>query len=367
MTTTSRTKFHDLYGRAPEIHTDAPGRVNLIGEHTDYNGGYVLPAAIPQRTTVQLARRGDDLVRVWSEQFPTDEPAAYYAGLEQRSGGWTDYVKGMTLVLGRAGRITGCDLLVDSTVPPGSGLSSSAALEIALGRALRDAFDLPLDDVALARAGQQAENEFVGAPVGIMDQMACSLAIPGSALFLDTRSLEFTHVPIPPAAALAVIDSGIAHTHAGGEYVTRRAECAEAARLLGVRELRDVTDVAAADQLPPPLDRRARHVITENQRVLDTVAALRTGQLRAAGDLFRQSHESLKTQFEVSIPALDRLVAIASSARGTYGARLTGGGFGGSIVVLCDAGRVREVARFIVDEYARTSGNRATALVPALG
>ena len=357
--------FEKLYGHAPDIRADAPGRVNLIGEHTDYNGGYVLPAAIPQRTIVELARRDDDVVRVWSVQFHGAEPVTYRLGREQRTGEWDDYVQGMTRVLGRAGRLAGFDLYIDSTVPPGSGLSSSAALEIALGRALRLAFELPLDDVALAKAGRQAENEFVGAPVGIMDQMACSLARPGSALFLDTRSLEFTHVPIPTGAALVVIDSGISHRHAGGEYVTRRAECAEAARLLGVRELRDITDVSRLAGLPPPLDRRARHVVEENQRVLAAVTALRGARLREAGELFNASHRSLRDLFDVSIPAIDRLVAIAAGMPGAYGARLTGGGFGGSIVVLCDALRAREIADAAVEEYGRTSGHQARALVPA--
>ena len=295
--------FEKLYGRAPEIRADAPGRVNLIGEHTDYNGGYVLPAAIPQRTIVELARRDDDVVRVWSVQFHRAEPVTYRLGREQRTGEWDDYVQGMTRVLGRAGRLAGFDLHIDSTVPPGSGLSSSAALEIALGRALRLAFELPLDDVALAKAGRQAENEFVGAPVGIMDQMACSLARPGAALFLDTRSLEFAHVPIPAGAALVVIDSGISHRHAGGEYVTRRAECAEAARLLGVRELRDITDVSRLADLPPPLDRRARHVVEENDRVDRLVDALWRNDREAVGRLMDASHESLRNDFEVTTPA----------------------------------------------------------------
>ena len=204
-----------------------------------------------------------------------------------RDGTWTDYVKGMTVVLAASGLTNGFCARIESDVPVGSGLSSSAALEISLGRALRSAFELPLSDVELARAARRAENDFVGAPVGIMDQMACSLATLSSALFLDTRTLEFENVPLPGGAAVIVINSGIEHRHAHGGYAQRRRECEEAAAALGVRELRDA-DEAALERahLPDVLARRARHVVTENRRVLETVSAFRAGDLRRAGDLF---------------------------------------------------------------------------------
>ncbi len=340
--------FHDLFGRDPDIAAEAPGRVNLIGEHTDYSGGFVLPAAIPFSTRVEVALRPDRRVRVWSAQFAARDLVEFEAGSEQRQGDWADYVRGMTWSLAATAPIGGFDARIESRVPVGGGLSSSAALEIAIGRALRSAFDLPLDDVQLAVAARRAETDFVGAPVGIMDQMACSLADVSSALFLDTRSLEFERVPIPSEASLIVIDSGVTHQHAGGEYRTRRAECERAAALLGVPELRDAEDLSRIAALPAPLDRRARHVVTENARVLRTVAALRAGDLSEVGRLFVQSHASMRDDFEVSVPAVDELVERAIRTDGIYGARLTGGGFGGAIVGLA----ARDRARAAADEIA---------------
>jgi galactokinase len=359
----TQPSFADLFGRFAEHRGEAPGRVNLIGEHTDYNGGYVLPIAIPQRTQVELAIRSDRRVRVWSTQFP-HAAIEYELGLESRDRDWGDYVRAMTWALAPLGLASGVDLRIDSSVPPGSGLSSSAALEIALGRALRAGFALPVDDISLAKLARTAENDFVGAPVGIMDQMACTLADATSALFLDTRSLEYVRLPMPRRAALAVIDSGVSHRHASGEYAVRRSQCAEAARRLGVAELRDITDCERAADLPGPLDRRARHVITENQRVLETVEALAAGDLARIGELFCASHDSLRNDFEVSVPALDSLVEIARGVPGVYGARLTGGGFGGSVVVICAAENVHQAAAEIVSEYRRITRNSGRALVP---
>jgi galactokinase len=260
--------------------------------------------------------------------------------------------------------MTGFDARVESDVPVGSGLSSSAALEIAAGRALRKLFALPIGDIELARIGQRAENDFVGAPVGIMDQMACSLADTTAALFLDTRTLEHERVELPPGAALLVIDSGVTHDHAAGDYRVRRAECAEAARQLGVRELRDVTDLAAVARLPPPLDRRARHVLGENARVLETVKALRAGDCQRVGELFKRSHASMRDDFEISVPAIDRLVELACRVQGVYGARLTGGGFGGAIVALASSAGAAAAADSIIAAYERETGNRGRRLVP---
>ena len=355
--------FQTLFGVPPAVSEDAPGRVNLIGEHTDYNGGFVLPAAIPQRTRVEAAPRADNTVRLWSAQFPDQAIQTFTLGQEERTGGWVDYIKGITRLLAAA-PIRGFDARIESAVPVGGGLSSSAALEIAAGRALRTLFALSMDDLELARVGQRAESEFVGAPVGIMDQMACSFADTTAALFLDTRTLEYERVPLPPGAALLVIDSGVTHDHAAGDYRVRRNECAEAARQLGVPELRDVTDVRDVERLPPPLNRRARHVVTENARVLETVRALRAEDCRRVGDLFEQSHASMRDDFEVSIGAIDVLVQIASGLQGVHGARLTGGGFGGSIVALADASMARTAADQIVAAYERQTGNRARRLVP---
>jgi galactokinase len=218
------TSFEQWLGHAPTITFAAPGRVNLIGEHTDYNLGYVLPSAIPQKTQVELQQRQDDLVRVFAAQMQVE--GNYRLGSEQSGQGWLDYVQGVTKILHNAGHaIGGFDGFITSDVPLGSGLSSSAALLVALMKGLRELFDLALDDVQVARLAQRAENDFVGARVGIMDQMACSLADEGSALFLDCRSLEFRQIMLPKDAELVVIHSGLEHQHAGGDYNTRRAEC----------------------------------------------------------------------------------------------------------------------------------------------
>jgi galactokinase len=223
-----------------EVTADAPGRVNLIGEHTDYHDGFVLPCGVPQRTRAALRTRDDRRVIAWSAQMGPD-PVEFALGEERPGRGWADYIQGVTWVLAAEGfEVGGFDLHVDSDVPVGSGLSSSAALEVAVLRAVRSAFGLSLDDVALAKAAQRGEVEFVGAPVGIMDQMAASLAGGQAALFLDTRSLHFEHIPLPPSLELVVINSGVTHQHASGDYVTRRRESEEAARRLGVERLRDV-------------------------------------------------------------------------------------------------------------------------------
>ena len=346
---------------------EAAGRVNLIGEHTDYNGGFVLPVAIPQRTRVELRPRGDGAVHAASVTLDEGREQEYILGEERRTGGWIDYVQGVTSVLREAGHpVGGCDLSIASDVPIGGGLSSSAALEMALLRALRDAFRLPLDDVALALLGRRAENEFVGAPVGIMDQMAAALADQRTALFLDTRTLQHERIPLPSSLALAVIHSGVTHRHAAGDYRTRRAECDKAAAQLGVPQLRDcgLDDLARVGRLPDPLAQRARHVITENARVLEAVDALKSGDLARVGALFNASHASMRDDFEVSVPEVDRLVGLACEAPEVFGARLTGGGFGGSIVAAVRAGTARAVAARIAARYRDATGQEPTIMVP---
>jgi galactokinase len=359
--------FEQIYGRAPEVRASAPGRVNLIGEHTDYNDGFVLPAAIPQRTHVALARRDDERFRVSSAEFAHDEPVEFPVNVNGRVGDWADYVRGIVWALRDGGISCGADLHLTSEVPVGSGLSSSAALLVAVGRALRSAYDLPIDDVQLAVMARKAETDFVGAPVGIMDQMACSLADAQNALFIDTRSLAFERVALPPACALMVIDSGIRHSHASGDYRVRRDECHRAAGLLGVPALRDVaeTEMSRVEALPPPLNRRARHVVTENARVVATVEALRRGDVRRAGALFLESHASMRDDFEVSIPEIDALVAAAQRVQGVYGARLTGGGFGGAIVALVEPSRTADAARIVIGQQHERFGAHPRVIVPA--
>jgi len=359
--------FEQLFGTPPLVRASAPGRVNLIGEHTDYNGGFVLPTVIPQRTTVELAPRKGGAVRAFSLDVGKSVPFEYIAGTESRRGRWTDYLQGITWVLGQEGLVVGgADIRITSTVPLGSGLSSSAALEIALLRAFREAFMLPLDDVQMALLGQRAENDFVGAPVGVMDQMACTLASDGNALFLDTRSLEWKIVPLPPSAELVVFNSGIAHNHSKGDYRTRRAECEEAARQLGVEQLRDLDlpDVPRAMALPDPLGRRARHVITEDARVLDAVRSLQAGELEALGALFYASHDSMRDDYEVSVPEIDLIVELARAMPEVLGARLTGGGFGGSVVMLARLGTAADVAQKVSAAYRAKTGRSGAVLVP---
>ncbi|HEX7086327.1 MAG TPA: galactokinase [Vicinamibacterales bacterium] len=361
-------EFARLFGGPFTHEAFACGRVNLIGEHTDYNGGFVLPTAIPQATTAVVAPGRGRTVRAWSADIDGGgSPVEYELGREQPGRGWIDYVQGTTVALSRAGfAVQGFDVAFRSFVPVGSGLSSSAALEVSLLRAIRSLFALTLDDVTLAKIGRAAETDFVGAPIGIMDQMSASLASPGEALFIDTRTLETARVPLPPGTELLVINSGVAHSHAGGDYRTRRAECERAAELLGVRELRDlgVADLARVSELPPPLDRRARHVITENQRVLDAVEAMREGRADELGRLFDESHASQRDDYEVSVPEIDLLVALASEEPAVYGARLTGGGFGGSIVALVRDGEAAAVGARIASGYDIRTGRSATVLVP---
>jgi len=359
-------EFNKLYGRPATTEASAAGRVNLIGEHTDYNGGFVLPTLIPQYTRVQLAPRNDDRVRVASHIL-CPQPAEYVLGAEVPRHDWLDYAQGVTRILRGAGHsLHGFDALIVSDVPVGSGLSSSAALDVCLMRALREEFPLKLDDIQIARLCQRVENEFVGAQVGIMDPMVCSVGRKGYALFIDARSLAHELVPLPEDADLVVINSGIAHRHSAGDYNNRRLECERAAKLLGVEKLRDLTesDFARISKLPDPLDRRARHVVTENARVQSAIAALRAGDLHRLGELFNSSHDSQRDDYEVSIPEIDLLVELARQDDRVYGARLTGGGFGGSIVLLTELGSGRSVAGTVVSKYASESKNRATILVP---
>lgn len=298
------------------------------------------------------------------------DPCEYDLGDERRSGGWGDYIQAVTWTIASEGlRIGGFDLRLRSDVPVGAGLSSSAALEIATLRAIRAAFDLPLSDLALARAAQRAEVEFVGAPVGIMDQMASSFAGERDALFLDTRTLEFERIPLPDGLDLVVIDSGVTHQHSSGDYGRRRRESAQAAELLGVACLRDIGSegLPRLAALPPALARRARHIITENSRVLQARAALLDGNLQTLGALFSASHASLRDAYEVSVPAVDLLVELAESHPKVFGARMTGGGFGGAVVIAVAAGSASEVAAEVSAECVRRSGCKATTLVPPGG
>ena len=352
----------------PDVaEADAPGRVNLIGEHTDYHEGYVLPTIIPQRTRVHLAGRADRRIRASSaEQGGQWED--YTVGEEIPGRGWLDYVQGVTAILGRMGvRVPGFDVRIASDIPVGAGVSSSAALTVSLLRGLRMLMGLHIDDVALAKMARAAETDFVGAPVGVMDPMVCSLGTADEALFLDTRTLDTQRVPLPPSMELLVIDSGVKHQHANGEYVTRRRESFEAASLLGLQHLRDLGHESwgQLDSLPPTLARRARHIVTENQRVLSAVAALQARDAVRLGQLMAESHVSMRDDYEISTPDVDALVAIGQQHPDIFGARMTGGGFGGAVVLIAKAGAGTQAARAIRDRYGRQRGRQAAVLVPA--
>ena len=361
--------FATIFGRPPEFTAIAPGRVNLIGEHTDYNGGYVLPVALPLLTRVELAIRTDRQVHAATTTLPGGTtPCVYHLGRERRSGEWFDHVQGVTQGLAAEGyTLSGLDVLVSSQVPVGSGLASSAALEVAMLRGLRLAAACDLDDVAVARLAHRGETEFVGSPVGIMDQMVCSLGQPSHALFIQSATLDTLRIPMPKSVEIAVIDTGISHRNVESGYGTRRHECEQAAAALGVPMLSalSVRDLSRAAQLPSPLDRRARHVITENARVLHAVSALTADQPATMGALMRAAHQSLSADFEVSLPAIDRLVAVANDEPLVFGARLTGGGFGGAVLLLCHSGSAFVAAHHITRQVAGDPELRARVLLPA--
>ncbi|MBX3100252.1 MAG: galactokinase [Salinibacterium sp.] len=335
--------FEDIFGSPPAGIWSAPGRVNLIGEHTDYNQGFVLPFAINRRTVVALGPRDDGILRVASA-FADEVAEISLADLTpDRLQDWSAYPLGVAWALGQFGAdlaaVPGVDLYIESTVPVGAGLSSSAAIESAVAVALNDVWRLGLDRPTLARVGQLAENKAVGAPTGIMDQSASLLGTPDHAVFLDCRSLQSELVELGFTRAgleLLVIDTDVSHDHATGGYAERRASCEMGAMLMGVPALRDLGIVdlpRAREVLDHETYRRVRHVITENQRVLDTVRLLRSEGPLAIGELLDTSHVSLRDDFEISVPELDLAVETAQ-ANGAIGARMTGGGFGGAAIAL---------------------------------
>ncbi|GAA2080212.1 galactokinase [Microbacterium hatanonis] len=352
-----------LTDRAPEGVWSAPGRVNLIGEHTDYNEGFVLPFAIEHRTAAALAVRDDDVIRVASTF--SDEPVEVAlseldAAIEAGGLDWAAYPLGVAWALRAAsteGIARGVDIAISSDVPVGAGLSSSAAIESSVASALNDVWGAGLDRVALARVGRIAENDAVGAPTGIMDQMASMLGRPDAATFLDCRTLEADSVDLGfEAAGLAilVVDTRVEHAHSSGGYRERRASCEAGAAALGVTWLRDVS-VADLDRARATLDdetfRRVRHIVTENQRVLDTVAALRADGPTAIGELLTASHASMRDDFEISVPELDLAVDTALEA-GAVGARMTGGGFGGSAIALLPQEKIADAAAAVERAFA---------------
>jgi galactokinase len=361
--------FQQAFGGEPRLFR-APGRVNLIGEHTDYNEGFVLPAALDLAVWTAVVPRVDRRVRVGSLaldatfEFDLDDPSPSPVG------NWSDYVRGVAIVLTCSGhRLMGADLMIGGDLPKGAGLSASAALEVSVGYALLAASGLEIDPIALAKACYRAENDFVGARCGIMDQFISCCAVKGSVLLLDCRSLEARPIVIEPSVRLMVCDTMIRHELASSEYNLRRADCERAVTLLsgamrGVTALRDVTPAELARHaalLPEQTFRRARHVVEENARTLRAASALEAGDVAECGRLMNSSHASLRDDFEVSCPELDVMVELALRLPGVYGSRMMGGGFGGCTINLVQAQTVEHFARTVRDGY-----KSATGIAPAI-
>ncbi|WP_406095076.1 galactokinase [Kitasatospora purpeofusca] len=362
MTPTSPTSpsaaFEELYGHAPEGVWAAPGRVNLIGEHTDYNDGFVLPIALPQAVRAYARRRADGVLRLASTRIPGEVVEVDVAGLAPGGvSGWAAYPAAVVWTLREAGHgIGGADVLLDSDVPGGAGLSSSAALECAVAITYNDLYELGLEAAELALIAQRAENDFVGVPCGIMDQMASMACGAGTALHLDTRDLSARYVPLDLAGSgltLLVLDTRVQHDLADGAYAALRAGCERAAALLGLPALRDLAAAdlpAALDRLPVELVPLVRHVVTENGRVEQTMRELEQHGPAALGPILTAGHASLREDYRTSCPETDLAVAVAVAA-GALGARMTGGGFGGSVIALTRTADADAVAKAVTEAF----------------
>ncbi|MEU3184362.1 galactokinase [Streptomyces sp. NPDC006923] len=367
--------FRRLYGAEPEGVWAAPGRVNLIGEYTDFNDGFVMPLALPHTAVAAVSRRTDSVLRVHSADVSQRVVRLGPDALVPRSDtGWAAYPAGVVWALREAGHpITGADIHLASTVPTGAGLSSSAALEVVTALALNDLFGLGLSGAELAVLAQHAENDFVGVPCGIMDQMASACCTEGHALYLDTRDLTQRQVPFDLAAhglRLLVVDTRVKHALGDGAYAERRAGCEAGARALGVRALRDI----AYGELPAALDRLSgedenvrryvRHVVSDDRRVEQVIGLLDAGDVRAVGPVLTEGHASLRDDLRVSCPELD-LVVTAATAAGALGARMTGGGFGGSAIVLVEESDADAVSKSVTEAFA-AAGHTAPRVFPAI-
>jgi galactokinase len=357
-------RFEQLYGGAPQLYR-APGRVNLIGEHTDYNDGFVMPAAINLYCYVAASTRSDRELHLQSENFSGSVTVDLDAPPLTKRGDWSDYVVGTAMTLEKIGfRLRGANLLIAGEVPLGSGLSSSAAVEVATGYALLDLAGLTIDTRELAIACRRAENEFVGARVGIMDQFISANGEADHALMLDCRSLDFKSLPIRDHVRLVVCNTGVKHSIAGGEYNQRRAQCEEGVKRLssalpGITALRDVSPEDLEKYkalLPDVIYRRCRHVVTEDDRVERAAEALKRGDLTTFGKLMAESHRSLRDDYEVSCEELDVMVDIACKQPGVIGARMTGGGFGGCTVNLVQSEKAEDFRNKVAVEYEKRTG-----------
>jgi galactokinase len=357
-------RFRARFGSAPRLF-QAPGRINIIGEHTDYSGGLVMPAAIDRRCLIAAAPNGSRRLNVVAGVF-SDEAGADLGALAPVHG-WMDYVAGVAQVLIKAGvGVPGADLWIEGDVPIGAGVSSSAAIEVAVAHALLALAGRAADGVQIARWAQAAENDFVGMPCGIMDQFASANGVDGGAMLLDCATLKAEPVRLPGEAGFLLVDSMVRHAHVEGEYRARREDCEVAARILGVARLSQVRQadlVDALSRLPPGPAKRCRHVVSENGRVRRAAEAMARGDLAALGALMNQSHASLRDDMQVSTPQVDRLAAIAQQTPGVFGARMMGGGFGGCVIALVDASRAGPTSQAIQDAYGAVIGKRPDAFI----
>ncbi|WP_461602558.1 galactokinase [Aeromonas rivipollensis] len=362
--------FAEQFEQQPDLLVRAPGRVNLIGEHTDYNDGFVLPCAIDYETCVAIGRRTDNLVHVVAadygnqrDLFSLDKPITHHP--DQR---WSDYIRGVVKCLQERGHaLRGLNLVVSGNVPQGAGLSSSASLEVAIGQAFKEAQGLDISQAEIALNGQQAENQFVGCNCGIMDQMISASGEKDHALLLDCRSLETRLIPMPSNLAVLIVNSNVRRGLVDSEYNTRRQQCEAAARHYGVKALRDL-DLAALEAGKGGLDevsyRRARHVVGENSRTLAAADALESGDLARLGELMGQSHAAMRDDFEITVPAIDGLVEIIKAQIGSEGGvRMTGGGFGGCVVAVLRPEKVAAAIAAVEAEYQARFGLKADCYV----
>ena len=367
---TTDALFAETFGY-PATHTiQAPGRVNLIGEHTDYNDGFVLPCAIDYQTVISCKARDDRTVRVIAadydnqrDEFSLDAPIVAHDSQQ-----WSNYVRGVVKHLQqRDASFGGADLVISGNVPQGAGLSSSASLEVAVGTVFQQLYHLPLDGAQIALNGQEAENQFVGCNCGIMDQLISALGKKGSALLIDCRSLGTKAVSMPEGVAIVIINSNFKRTLVGSEYNTRRQQCETGARFFQQKALRDVSldqFNTVANELDPLVAKRVRHVLTENARTVEAAAALEKGDLQRMGELMAESHASMRDDFEITVPQIDTLVEIVKATIGDKGGvRMTGGGFGGCIVALVPEALVPEVKQAVESQYEAKTGIKETFYV----
>jgi galactokinase len=351
--------FIKRFGQLPELLVRAPGRVNLIGEHTDYNDGFVLPMAIDRAVWIALRPRGDRRVLISSLEMET--PGDFSLDDLQKGGrDWYEYLKGVAWALSGAGYdLQGWEGVMSSDVPVGAGLSSSAAIEMATARAFAQVAGFDWDPVRMAQAGRKAENSWMGVSSGIMDQMASAACLAGHALFLDCRSMYYENIPLPDGVAVVVLDTATRRGNVDSGYNERFEQCQTAAHHFGVKALRDVSPqelLEKGQSLDEVVYRRARHIVTENQRVLESIEAMRAGNLVRLGLLLDASHVSMRDDFEITNEALNTMVSVARRLPGCYGARMTGGGFGGCAMALVDAGKVENFAATVPHEYQSEIG-----------